>query len=138
VAPRRPDRTQRCGKAEAEVRLNDARAQLLIAELPGGAGTPTERKAAVSSAVLAGIAASDAVCCHRLGERSRSQDHREAVSLVRQVEPGGADAAKRLERLLALKDESQYGFGAVSREKHQSALRHARALVRFAERILER
>jgi hypothetical protein len=138
MTPRKPGRTQRCGKTDAEVRLRDARAQLLIAELPGGAGAPAERKAAVSSAVLASIAASDAACCHRLGERSRSQDHREAVSLVRQIDPGGADAAKRLERLLALKDESQYGFGAVSREKHQSAVRHAQALVRFAERILER
>ena len=31
-------------------------------------------------------------------------DHRDALALVRQVEPGGADAAKQLERLIALKD----------------------------------
>ena len=136
--PRRPSRIQGCGEAEAKVRLRDARAQLQLAELAGGASAPEERKAAVSSAVLAGIAACDAACCHRLGERSRSQDHREALNLVRQIEPGGAGAATRFQRLLALKDESQYGFGAVSRDKHESALRHARALVDFSQRTLER
>jgi hypothetical protein len=138
VAPRKLGRAQPCQKAHAQARMRDARAQLLLAELPGGASAPEERKAAVSSAVLAGIAAADAACCHRLGERSRSQDHREAVRLVKQVEPGGADAATRLERLLAIKDESQYGFGGVGRDKHESALRQARAMVDFAQRTLER
>jgi hypothetical protein len=137
VTPRKGGRTQPCKKADAQARLRDARAQLLLAELPGGSGSPEERKAAVSSAVLAGIAASDAACCHRLGERSRSQDHMDAVNLVRQVAPGGADAARRLQRLLAMKDESQYGFGDVSRAKHENALRSARALVEFAGRTLE-
>jgi hypothetical protein len=120
VAPRKPGRTQPCRKADAQARSRDSRAQLLLAELPGGQSAPEERKAAVSSAVLAGIAAADAACCHSLGERSRSQDHHEAVNLVRQVEPGGADAATRLQRLLAVKDESQYGFGGTeSRQARQ-------------------
>jgi hypothetical protein len=40
---------------------------LQLAELAGGASPPAEIKAAVSSAVLAGIAASDAACCKALG-----------------------------------------------------------------------
>ena len=46
--------------------------------------------------MLAGIAAVDAACCRSLGRRSRSQDHRDAVALVRQVAPGGPEAAKQL------------------------------------------
>jgi hypothetical protein len=53
--------------------------------------------------VLAGIAAADAVCCSALGRRSRSQNHRDAVALVRQVFPAGPAAARHLERLLGLK-----------------------------------
>jgi hypothetical protein len=62
--------------------------------MAGPRSYPAERKAAASSAVLAGIAAADAACCTVLGERSRSQDHRDATRLVRDVAPGGADAAK--------------------------------------------
>jgi hypothetical protein len=45
--------------------------------------------------VLAGIAASDAACCARLGVRARGQAHAEAVELLGTVEPGGTDMAKR-------------------------------------------
>jgi hypothetical protein len=138
VTPRRSGRTQSCGRLEAENRLRDARAHLQVAELPGSGSPAAELKAAISSAVLAGIAAADAACCQRLGHRSRSQDHRDAVSLVRNLAPGGGDAAKRLERLLAMKDESRYGFGDVGAQKHERALRHAGALVAFAARHLER
>jgi hypothetical protein len=110
---------------------------LQLAELPSAGGAPEEVKAAASSAVLAGIAAADAVCCQRLGERSRSQDHRDAVALVRQVAPGGGDAARRLQRLLAIKDEAQYGFTELAGQKHQAALRHAGALVAFAAKAVE-
>jgi hypothetical protein len=131
-------RTQSCGKAEARTRLEDARQQLVYAELHGKDAKPSERKASVATAVLAAIAAADAACCHALGERSRSEDHRDAVNLVKQVAPGGPDAANALQRLLDLKDESQYGFGGMSRQKHEVAIRQAKALVEFAERTLGR
>jgi hypothetical protein len=131
-------RTQDCGKTEAKTRLEDARQQLAYAELHGKNSKPSERKASVATAVLAAIAAADAACCHALGERSRSDDHRDAVNLVKQVAPGGADAGTKLQRLLNLKDESQYGFGGMGRQKQVIAIRQAKALVEFAEQTLQR
>jgi hypothetical protein len=138
VSPRQSARTQTCSEGDARGRLRDARAQLDLAEIAGANSTPEDRKAAASCAVLAGIAAADAACCKALGERSRSQSHRDAVALVRQVVPGGADAAKQLERLLGLKDQAQYGFEEVGGQTLAAALRRARALVAFAETALGR
>jgi nitroreductase len=131
-------RTQDCGKPQAKTRLEDARQHLVYAELHGKDSKPSERKASVATAVLAAIAAADAACCHALGERSRSDDHRDAVNLLKQVAPGGAEAGNKLQRLLSLKDESQYGFGGMSRQKHEVAIRQAKALVEFAEQTLQR
>jgi hypothetical protein len=64
--------------------------------------------------------------------------HRDAVGLVRQVSPGGVAAARQLERLLALKDQAQSGFDDVVGSKLSASLRQARALVAFAEEVLER
>lgn len=136
MTPRRAGRTQSCDERAARSRLRDAYAQLELAEL--ATSSAEEKKAAASCAVLAGIAASDAACCAALGERSRSQDHRDAVALLRQVAPGGRDAAAQLERLLGLKDQAQYGFEDLAGQKLVAALRQARALVTFAESVLER
>ena len=111
MTARRAGRRQPCDERGARSRLRDA---------------------------YAGIAASDAACCAALGERSRSQDHRDAVTLLRQVAPGGRDAAAQLERLLGLKDQAQYGFEDLAGQKLVAALRQARALVSFAESVLER
>jgi hypothetical protein len=54
------------------------------------------------------------------------------------VAPGGADAGTKLQRLLNLKDESQYGFGGMGRQKQVIAIRQAKALVEFAEQTLQR
>lgn len=138
MSPRHASRTQECDGVDAHRRLRDARAQLDLAELATADSTPEERKAAAACAVLAGIAAADAACCGSLGRRSRSQDHRDAVALVRQVAPGGADAAKQLARLLGLKDQAQYGFEDIADQKLMTARRQARALVVFAESVLGR
>lgn len=60
------------------------------------------------------------------------------VVLVRQVAPGGSDAAGQLERLLGLKDQAQYGFEDIAGQKLLTARRQAQALVAFAERVLGR
>jgi hypothetical protein len=138
VSPRPPGRTQHCSAGDARKRLRDAEAQLDLAGLAGRQSSPEERKAAASCAVIAGIAASDAACCKALGERSRSQDHRDAVALLRQVAPGGREAARSLDRLLGLKDQAQYGFEDVSGQKLASALRQAHSLVAFARDVLAR
>lgn len=137
MTPRRTGRTQSCGGRDARTRLRDAYAQLALGELATDAASAAEKKAA-ASAVLAGIAASDATCCAALGERSRSQDHRDAVAMLRQVAPGGRDAAAHRERLLGLEDQARYGFEDLTGQRLVAALRHARALTTFAESILER
>jgi hypothetical protein len=68
---------------------------------------------AAALAVLAGIAASDAVCCARLGKRHRGPDHRGADDLVASVEPGGPEMARDLKRLLQRKDDAHYAPRAV-------------------------
>lgn len=80
-------------------------------------------------AVLAGIAAADAATCFRLGKRSRGQDHKGAIILLRSVVPGGEDLAKDLVRLLDLKDTAHYGVLGVSDVAARKAVEWARRLV---------
>ncbi|HEX5853464.1 MAG TPA: hypothetical protein VFY36_10270 [Solirubrobacteraceae bacterium] len=132
-------RTQTCSDQDAKTRLAHARKFLEVAELVADEGDEVEySSAAAALAVLAGIAASDAACCKALGRRSRGQDHRAAIELVEQIEPGGADASKALRRLLALKDEAHYGLFDVSGADLKTALRQARALVDFSAGVLVR
>jgi hypothetical protein len=117
-ARRRP-----CTAEEARTRAAHARAYLEVAKLiRGDADKPEDinfNHVAAANAVLAAIAASDALCCRLLGERSRGQDHRDAVALLEQIRFGtGTDEmqarrARNLARALAtaldLKDDSHYG-----------------------------
>lgn len=129
-------RTQTCSDQDAKTRLAHARKFLEVAELVADEGDDLEySSAAAAVAVLAGIAASDAACCKALGRRSRGQDHRAAIELVEQVEPGGGDAGKALRRLLALKDEAHYGFFDISGSDLKTTLRQARALVDFGAEV---
>jgi hypothetical protein len=123
-------RTQACSATEANKRLTDAQAFLEAAELVD------DPSASAANAVLAGIAAADAACCKTLGERSRGQDHRNAVALVEQVAPGGKDAANALSRLLGLKNDAEYGLTKLSAANRDAALRQARKLVGWAETVL--
>ena len=84
--------------------------------------------AAAALAVLAGIAASDAVCCAVLAQRSRGQDHRQAISLLSQIAPDGPAMARDLERLLTIKDDAHYGMLHVSSQRAAAALKQARRL----------
>jgi len=119
--------------------LEHARKFLDVATLIAEPGQDLEySSAAAALAVLAGIAASDAACCQVLGRRSRGQDHRQAVDLVGQIEPGGADAARALGRLLNLKDQAHYGLFDIAGKDLQAALRQAEALVTFAGDVLRR
>lgn len=129
-------RTSICTPADGQVRLEQARAFLEVAELvleesDDGLATP---QVAASLAVLCGIAASDAVCCRRLGERSRGQDHRQAVALVGTVSPDGPAMAKDLRRLLEIKDQSHYAATMVSAARAAQAVQWARRLYDVAAR----
>lgn len=139
MSPRPAGRTQECDRSQAAVRLAHARAFLETAELVGDAddelATP---QVATALAVLAGIAASDAICCAALGRRSRGQDHRQAIDLVQQVAPDGPVLSRDLARLLDLKDGAHYGMVYVTGAKAITAVRHARRLTDAASSRLSR
>lgn len=135
MTPRRTARTQQCDRRDARTRLEHARSFLAAAHL---VGTDRDELATLSVsaalAVLAAIAASDAVCCAVLSQRARGQDHQQSVALLRTVTPDGPDMARDLERLLAIKDDAHYGLLDVSSQRATSALRQARRLLAAAEK----
>ena len=134
----RSRRTQTCSEAEGRSRLDQARKFQDVADLSASEADTDYTSVAAALAVLAGIAAADAACCKALGRRSRGQDHHEAEDLVRQIVPGGRDAANALRRLINMKDEAHYGFFDVSGKDVQAAIRQAKTLVDFAETVLQR
>lgn len=121
-----------CDAAAARTRLRQAQAFVSVAELVFNEpddDEPPLRGVAAALAVLAGIAASDAACCARLGKRHRGQDHARAVDLLRTVQPDGAALAKDLERLLAIKDNVHYGSLTISLTDAKAAVARARRMV---------
>ena len=134
----RKGRAPGCSRADATTRLRQAEAFVNVAELALDDDTDTAGPGAVAAlAVLAGIAASDAACCARLGVRARGRDHRLAVDLVSQVRPHGASLAKDLGRLLAAKDDAHYGLALVAPIKAKQLLGYAQRMVGHARQVLE-
>jgi len=117
-------RRKACGIADARARLAKAEQFLTVARLaePDAA----MRSAEASLLVDAGIAASDAICCVRLGERSADGNHAAAVDLVARID---LDAAKHLRTLLSLKSQAQYDNDDPTARKLTAARRAARQLV---------
>jgi hypothetical protein len=134
---RKPARTQRCSRADAEVRLAHAQKALEVAELTATESSiPESASVAAALAVMAGIAASDAACCAALGRRSRGEDHRQAADLLREVADGGDKAATALVELINLKDTAQYGLIHVTQAQLKTTFRRAKSLVNFAQQVL--
>lgn len=90
-----------------------------------------ESTVATGNAVLAAIAAADAICCAAAGERSRGQDHSAASDLLRRV-TGDDSLASLLDDALDLKDAGHYGLDNVKQANAQRALRKAAQLVAAA------
>jgi hypothetical protein len=135
---RKQPRTQACGNPQARQRLAHAQSSLEVAELAADTSDPSLEygTVAASVAVLAGIAAADAACCHELGKRSRSENHHDAEVLLERITPGGKRAASQLRQLIDMKDAAHYGFISVSTSQLKRALRQARHLVEFADAVL--
>jgi len=128
-----------CDPGDAQIRMRHSESFLLVAKLvleQPDDSLLTLTGVAASLAVLAGIAASDAACCAALRQRSRGQDHEQAVNLVRTVSPGGERMARDLGRLLSLKDNAQYGVVIVSRTQAESAVGWAGRLVENARDVV--
>lgn len=121
-----------CGIADARARLRTSLAYLEVAELVlGEPGREEFLSVAAGIAVLAGIAASDAICCARLRQRHRGDNHRDAAELLAVATPDGDRLASTLLRLLDVKDASHYGIELV-------AARRARDAVNWASRLAQR
>lgn len=86
--PRRLSRTQACSEIDAAARLRHARKFIEVAELVADEGEGVDYSSQAGAlAVLAGIAASDAVCCKNLGLRSRGPNQRDATMLLKRITP---------------------------------------------------
>ena len=136
MTPRRPS-TRGIGQSEIAVRAATARKYLEVGQLVMGED-PAERQVAGGLAVLAAIAASDAICGSVLGEYARGQDHDLAPDLLTTVRPDGPDLARHLGRVLEHKSIAHYGTTYLTAEVVTSMLHHAAELVRAMERFRSR
>jgi hypothetical protein len=132
-------RTATVAKADARARLRTAQAYL---EVSATVLTEPEKaeylNVAAGLAVLAGIAASDAICGIRLGRMHRGEDHRGAQDLLQQATPDGKKLTMTLGRLLSIKDASHYGIIVVSARNATDARKWAALLVQRATEESER
>lgn len=120
--------TRHADPGHAKARRRIAEKYLEVAEL-----ISSEDGAAVNVcvglAVLAGIAAGDAICIAATGERYAGQDHAAAAELLERVD---AAAGKRLRQLVGLKPGSHYGDDLLCDVDRKTALRCAAALAEEA------
>lgn len=130
-------RTSNCSRHDAATRLKQAMSFAELAEIADtGTDTGPERSAAVSNAVLAGVAAADAICCVRLGLHASGDDHYGAARLLREVADVGQEAAASLSTLLGLKQKAQYAFVDPSRGEATRALRAMRNIIDLARTVV--
>lgn len=115
------------------MRAEHARAFLnaadLIVGLGSDAGIEHTSNLIGSLAVLAGIAAADAICGHALGERAAGENHSDAVALLRRGSAVGDRSAAQLKRLLDVKTTTQYSRILIGDGKAAQLLEIARSLV---------
>lgn len=138
MTPRSRPRTQPCGRAEALNRLAQADSFLTAATLVLDDDTDVASPGvAAALAVLAGIAAADAACCARLERRARGQAHDEALALLAEIAPHGAEMAKDLQRLLNRKDASHYGTAFLSSGEATRMVGWAKRILGKAARVVE-
>ena len=132
-------RTRPATLDNVRVRLRAGEAYLQVAELVPEEPDRTEMPGVSAGlAVLAGIAASDAICASRLGQIHRGEDHRAAAALLEQATPDGKKLAATFVRLIDLKDQAHYGVLTIPLQRARSALKWAQLLVDRAQHELER
>jgi len=111
---------KQCDVQQARQRLVDARQFLEAAKLLDAPDV------VATCAIHAAIAASDAITCHALGERSNDGNHVSAVDLLRQVDAKLATALKR-----ALDRKTQAGC-----ERVDIGSADAASCVKWADKLL--
>jgi hypothetical protein len=88
--------------------------------------------ALVTLCVLAGIAASDVICCKALGHFVQGEDHLQAITELSKVAPGGKRLGEDLRVLLQMKTRAGYGAPSVTADQRKRAWRRAENLVEAA------
>jgi hypothetical protein len=131
-------RTVACTIREARQRLATARAYLETADLILGDERSEFSGVAAGNAVLAGIAAADAICGKGQKKCFRGEDHRQAAELLETAFIGAPKCKKTFLRLLDLKDAAHYGFQDFSRVNARKAVKLARELVGAADDYFQR
>jgi hypothetical protein len=121
-------RVEAITRADARTRLKTARMYLTAAELILDEAANEAAAVATGNAVLAGIAAADAICGYASGDRYRGPDHRAAADHLERV-TGDRQLGRTLRDLIDLKDAGHYGVSNVSRMNATKALRRASRLV---------
>ena len=112
-------------------RLNKAEQFLRAAQLISSSIDDSQlANAYVTLCVHAGIAASDLICCSRLGEYSVGADHRSAVALLARIDE---NSSIHLKTLLDMKGHSGYSEFAASPQVRISAGISATELVEQAK-----
>lgn len=129
---KRVDRTQDCTASEARVRLRQAELYLEVADMVLSSESAEHATVAAGNAVLAAIAASDAICCAGAGQRYRGADHRRAVDHLEHV-TGDKKLAGYLRDVLDAKDAGHYGLDDIVQSRAKSALRKAIQIVDAAK-----
>jgi hypothetical protein len=131
--PRPSDRVQTCTRADAVVRLGHARLYLEVATTVIGVEGDEDATVATGNAVLAAIAAADAICCSSTGSRYRGQDHARAAEVLERA-TGDKRLGTLLRDVVTLKDLGHYGLGNVVVSRAKAAVRKAGQLVAEAEK----
>jgi hypothetical protein len=90
------------------------------------------RDAIVTLYVHAGIAASDVICCARLGEHPTGENHAEAIRVLKAA---NAQSSRHLATLLAMKSKAGYSHDPASAAEVKKAARAATQLVEEARAV---
>ena len=126
----RKSSTSPLSTGEARARLKEAQAYLELAGLGAASGSAAERRVSGSNAILAGIAAADAICGLTLGERSSGEDHAQAIPLLERAVGPRSKTVSSFRRLVTDKTPIQYGVRPVS-------VADAAALLKWAKEIVD-
>ena len=136
MSPRGSSRVISCTPTEARARREQAKAFIDVAEMVlSEPADQTHSHVAAALAVLAAIAATDAICGLRLGRYSRGQDHDNAAALLDTVDLPDHTLPTKLRRVLASKDNVHYSPRLISKTDARALVRQARVLVDAAERL---
>lgn len=122
-------RTQPGDRGAARSRRQIAEKYLEVAALLASEDDGASINTCIGNAVLAGIAAGDAICLTAMGERYTGQDHAAAADLLGRVD---RDLGKQLRDLIDLKTASHYGDRLLRQSERDLALRRATSLVETA------